>query len=345
MKLTYLFLVLGLTAGLLLSACGPAAAPTVSDSDADTAAAGNTEGQPAQRLRVVTTVSPIANIVLNVGGDRIELVNVVPEGTNSHTFEPAPSDAKLLAAADVIFVNGLNLEEPTIKLAEASKKAATEIIALGEETVTPDQYIYDFSFPKEAGSPNPHLWMNPLYALSYAQVVRDALSNLDPANADYYDANYQVFDTRIQALDQAIQETLATIPADNRKLLTYHDSFAYFAPRYGMTVIGAIQPADFSEPSAREVAELIKQLKESQAPAIFGSEVFSSPVLAQIAEEAGATYVDTLRDDALPGEPGDDNHTYLGMMVEDVRTMALALGGDAGPIAHFDTSNVFAPSN
>jgi ABC-type Zn uptake system ZnuABC Zn-binding protein ZnuA len=162
----------------------------------------------------------------------------------------------------------------------------------------------------------------------------------DAANADYYQKNYDAFKARIAALDQAIKDTVATIPEANRKLLTYHDSFAYFAPRYGMTVIGAIQPADFAEPSAQDVAALIKQVRDEKVPAIFGSEVFPSPVLDQIAKEAGAVYVDTLRDDDLPGQSGEANHSYVGIMVEDLVTMAKALGGSPAPIAAFDTSNV-----
>lgn len=308
------------------------------------APAGKEEGQSLntndQKLNIVTTVSPITNIIYNIGGERINLSGIVPEGTNSHTFEPAPSDAKKLAQADLIFVNGLNLEIPTLRLAEANKKESAEIILLGEQTITPDEYVYDFSFPKEAGSPNPHLWTNPLYALRYAEIARDALIERDPANADFYRQNYEVFKARIKALDAAITETINSIPTENRKLLTYHDSWAYFAPRYGMTVIGAIQPADFAEPSAREVSNLIKQLREENVPAIFGSEVFPSPVLDQIAREAGVQYIDTLRDDDLPGRPGTPNHSYLGLMVEDVRIMAEALGGRSELIANFDTSNV-----
>jgi ABC-type Zn uptake system ZnuABC Zn-binding protein ZnuA len=292
------------------------------------------------KLTVVSTVSPITNIIYNIGGDRINLTGIIPEGSDSHTFEPAPSDAKILAQADVIFVNGLHLEEPTLELARANQKAGAEIILLGEQTVTPDQYAFDFSFPRANGNPNPHLWTNPRYALRYAEIVRDELIKRDAANADTYQKNYAAFKTRIDALDRAISATLATIPAQNRKLLTYHDSFAYFAPRYGLTVIGAIQPSDFAEPSAQEVAALIKQVKSEKVPAIFGSEVFPSPVLDQIAKEAGAVYVDTLRDDDLPGKPGETKHSYIGLMVEDVATLAKALGGDPTPIENFDTSNV-----
>src|SRR5205085_10564 len=127
----------------------------------------------------------------------------------------------------------------------------------------------------------------------------------------------------------------------NRKLLTYHDSFAYFAPRYGMTVIGAIQPADFAEPSPKEVADLINQIKAEGVPAIFGSEVFPSKVLDQIGREAGVQYIDTLRDDDMPGDPAAPEHTYFGMMLEDVATMTGALGGDPSALAAVDAANTF----
>lgn len=292
------------------------------------------------RLSVVSTVSPITNIIYNIGGDRIRLSGIVPEGVNSHTFEPAPSDAIKLAQADLIFVNGLKLEEPTVRLAEANLKAGAQMITLGEQTITPDQYVYDFSFPESEGSPNPHLWTNPLYALRYAEIIHDTLVDRDPHNAQYYTDNYEAFKARIDALDQAIQSTLDSIPAQNRRLLTYHDSFAYFAPRYGMTVIGAIQPSDFAEPSARDIADLIVQIKESGVPAIFGSEVFPSPILEQIARESGAKYISDLRDDDLPGLPGEPEHSYLGLMVEDTRIMAEALGGNPALIVDFDASNV-----
>jgi manganese/iron transport system substrate-binding protein len=292
------------------------------------------------KLTVVSTVSPITNIIYNIGGGQINLTGIIPEGTDSHTFEPAPSDAKILAQADVVFVNGLHLEDPTLQLAKANQKADADIVQLGEQTITPDQYAFDFSFPKANGNPNPHLWTNPIYALRYAEIVRDELIKRDAANADTYQKNYTAFKVRIDALDQTISTTLMTIPVQNRKLLTYHDSFAYFAPRYGLTVIGAIQPSDFAEPSAQEVAALINQVKSEKVPAIFGSEVFPSPVLDQIAKEAGAVYVDTLRDDDLPGKPGEAKHSYIGLMVDDVVTMAKALGGDPTPIENFDTSNV-----
>lgn len=295
------------------------------------------------RLTVVTTVAPLTNIALNVGGTRIQLEGLIPGGVDSHTFEPSPADARKLAAADLVIVNGLALEGTTIELAEANLKSGGRILRLGDNTITRDQWVFDFSFPEEHGDPNPHVWMNPIYAGRYAELIRDTLVELDPANADYYRANTERFGEKIADLDRAIMATIQTIPERHRKLLTYHDSFAYFAPRYGMAVIGAIQPADFSEPSAREVAALIDQIRAEGVPAIFGSEVFPSPVLEQIGREAGVRYYDELRDDDLPGDENAPEHTYFGMLRFDVQLMAEALGGDPSPLDAFDPRNTYQP--
>jgi ABC-type Zn uptake system ZnuABC Zn-binding protein ZnuA len=292
-------------------------------------------------LNVVATVSPITSIVENIGGTRINLRGVVPEGVNSHTFEPAPSVASTLAEADLVFLNGLFLEEPTLEMAQANLKTDASIVSLGDQTVTRKELKFDFSFPESGGYPNPHLWPDPILALRYAEIVRDTLVGRDPDDADYYNANYDEFANRIAALDSAIRTAVPTIPMSNRKLLTYHDSWAYFADRYGLTVIGAVQPSDFSEPSAREVADLIHQIKTENIPAVFGSEVFPSDVMRTIAGESGAAYVDELSDDDLPGVPGDPDHSYFGLAVSNLRTMIPALGGDATALDDVDLSLVF----
>ena len=314
---------------------GPAAAVVLLASACSSPGPGE-DGLPL----VVTTVSPITNIVQNVAGCAVRTVGIIPEGVDSHTFEPAPSDAALFEQADVVFLNGLHLEEPTRELAEANVREGVPIVELGARTISPDEYIFDFSFPREQGDPNPHLWTNPLYAKRYAEIVMRTLSERFPADADAFRRNYEAFAARIDQLDRLVREVTETVPPQNRKLLTYHDSFPYFAREYGWEVIGAIQPSDFSDPTPREVAALIDQIRRTGVPAIFGSEVFPSPVLEQIARETGASYIDDLRDDDLPGEPGDREHSYLGLMVFDFRTFMGALGGDVSPFDGFDVSNV-----
>lgn len=293
-----------------------------------------------KRPKVLTTVAPLTNIVKNVGGPFIDLHGLIPGGMDSHTFEPAPSDVKYIVAADLIVLNGLDLEAPTEKLALPNKKPGARILKLGDKTISPTDYVFDRSFPKSGGHPNPHLWMNPVYAARYAELVRDTLMELDPAHATQYRERTQQYTARLMALDRAIGAAVATIPPPNRKLLTYHDSFAYFAPRYGMTVIGAIEPASFSEPSPREVTRVIRQLKREKVPAIFGSEVFPSKVLEQIGREAGVKFIATLRDDDLPGRPGSPEHSYLGMMLENVRTLVTALGGSAEALQGIDPADL-----
>ncbi|SEM99152.1 metal ABC transporter substrate-binding protein [Nitrosomonas marina] len=288
-------------------------------------------------LRIATTVPPITNIVENIGGSLVTVSGIVPNGTDSHTFEPVPSDAKTLAHADIIFVNGMSLEVPTIKLAEKVKKSNTPIVRLANETLPEEEWQYDFSFPKEQGNPNPHLWPNIALTIRYAEIVRDRLAEHDSRHADLYAANATAYITKLQRLDQAIFACIETIPESNRKLITYHDSFAYFAPRYGMEVIAAIQPASFTEPGPRDIVYIIEQIKREKIPAIFGSEVFPSKIMEQIARESGARFVDELSDDELPEKP---NHSFIGMMVNNIVIMTEALGGESACASHIDASNL-----
>jgi ABC-type Zn uptake system ZnuABC Zn-binding protein ZnuA len=174
----------------------------------------------------------------------------------------------------------------------------------------------------------------------FAALIRDSLVAADPDNATTYNSNYEAFVLKIDALDQAIVKSTATLAPEQRKLLTYHDAYAYFAQTYGWTVIGAIQPSSFEEQTPKEIAELIDQIEEQGVTAIFGSEVFPSSVLEQIGKETSVRYVDVLRDDDLLGAPGDPDHSWLGLMRFDYVTMVEALGGDASALTSLDTSDV-----
>ena len=144
-----------------------------------------------------------------------------------------------------------------------------------------------------------------------------------------------------QQLDQDITQAVQTIPPEYRKLLTYHDSWAYFAPRYNMTVIGAVQPSDFGDPTPRDVARLIDQIRAENVPAIFASEVFPSQVINQIAKEANIQVVQTLSDDDLPGDPGNPENSYVGMMLDNMHTMITALRGNATALEGINPSDTY----
>ena len=326
----------------ILTACGSSNSEKSSTrkagSEVTCSGSAPVSGRP---IRIATTVAPITNIVANIAADTDAVIEgLVPEGTNSHTFEPPPSAAKTLEEADIVFVNGLVLEEPTKDLASANISDGATICEIGTEVLPESQWIYDFSFPKDGGKPNPHLWTDPLMAKKYAQVVADALKVSDPANAEKYSANYDAFAGKIDALDTALRTATETLSAAERKLVTYHDAYAYFARDYGWTVIGAIQPSSFEEPTPKEIADLISQVKSENVKAVFGSEVFPSPVLEQIGKESGVKYVDVLRDDDLIGDPGDAEHSWMGLMRFDYVTMIESLGGDASALKALDVANI-----
>ena len=319
------------------------------------ASVGNSEEIAAAKAKglpiVVTTVAPITNIVSNIAGDRMQVIGLVPEGTNSHTFEPRPSDGELLAQADLILVNGLSLEVPSIELAESTKASDVEIYEIGTNAIAKSEWLFDNSFPAAEGKPNPHLWVNPDYAAEYATLAAEQLAQLDPEGKATYQSNLAQFLQQIAQLDEVTREVVESIPPEKRKLLTYHDSWPYWAQKYGFKVIGAVQPSDFSEPSAQEVAALVDQIRAEKVPAIFGSEVFPSTLSQQIAREAGVKLANTADDD-LPGEGSasattnaqlanaNPKHTYVGMMADNLRIFADALGGDSSLVDKLDVTNV-----
>lgn len=294
-------------------------------------------------LNVVTSVSPITNIVKNIGGDRINLTGLVPEGVNSHTYEPVPSDIVKLSNADLVIINGLYLEDPMERIVNTSLNTTPDIqlLKLGDNAITSDEWVFDFSFPRDQGHPNPHLWLNPVHVMKFANLTKNKLIEMDPNNTDYYTENADRYITLLKQLDEGIKEATQTIPPENRKLITYHDSWAYFAPRYNMTVIGAVQPSDFSEPSPLYIAKLIDQIRAENVSAIFASEVFSNRIVDQIADEANIEIVQTLRDDALPGNLTDPNHTYVGMMLENMKNMIVPLGGNISSLSDINPTNTY----
>ena len=335
---------------LAVSACGAPQNASAPSSTATASPAQSSTNQEQKKPLVITTVAPLTNIVSNIAGDRVEVKGIIPEGTDSHTFEPRPSDSDSLSKANLVIANGLHLESPTEKMANSVKPKETRIYELGSNTIKEDQWMFDFSFPKEKGDPNPHLWVNPKYAMAYAKLAAEQLTQLDPAGKDYYAKNLKNYSAKLDALDQATRAIVASIPEKNRKLLTYHDSWAYWAREYGFQVIGAIQPSDFKEPSAKDVAKLIDQIKQVGVPTIFGSEVYPSKVEEQIAAEAKVKTANTA-DDELPGqgsanaiENKNPEHTYIGMMVNNMKIIAAGLGGNPDLVSKVDTANVVGPT-
>jgi ABC-type Zn uptake system ZnuABC Zn-binding protein ZnuA len=353
-----------LTALLLGVACGadpeplaePAGAPTATPTEevappvtGAPASPTATETPPVADpvLTVVATVAPIADVVGQVAGGRVEVMSLVPPGADAHTYEPRPGDVATMSGADAFVGIGYDLNPAAVSLAEANLAAGAPVVLLGEEALADDELIADeeddghghthgggdaHSHDDGDGHSherNPHVWTSVRLTMQMAEHLAGVLSDLDPDGAATYVANTESFLRRLAALDEAIGTATATIPESNRVMVVYHDAWGYFARDYGLEVVAAVQPSDFSEPSASDVRSIIEQVRETGVPALFGSEVFPSQVVEAIAAETGATYVGTLSDDALPGEPGAPEHSYEGLMVANARLIVSSLGGDA----------------
>lgn len=295
---------------------------------------------PGENFTVVADLDPIADLVREVAGDRAEVVSLVPTGLDGHTYQPRTNDVATIATAHLLVSNGGGLNVAVEDLAEQNLPRGSPLVRLAEEMVRPDELLFTDVHshdgqPEHGHGGNVHLWTNPPYAVRYVQRIATALAEVDPAGEEVYRTNAAELTGRLLELSDAIGEAVATIPPADRQLVVYHDSWSYFGRNYGLEVVGAIQPADFSEPSAAELAAMIEQIRAADVPAFFGSEVFPSDVLDAVARESGATYVADLNDDRLPGEPGDPVNGYVGMMAENVRTIVGALGGDTAALDGF----------
>ena len=304
----------------------------------------NTTNTSTKKLNIVASISPIINIIKNMGGNKVDLTGLVPEGINSHMFELIPSDVVKVNNADLIIIDGLETNIEEVAEEARSKNTRLQILRLGDNMITPEQWVFDFSFPKEVGDPNPHLWLNVAYAIKFANLTRDKLIEMDPQNTQYYSTNTDRYISLLKKLDHGIKQAVQTVPLQNRKLLTYHDSWAYFAPRYNMTVIGAVQPSDFGEPTPQEVARIIEQIRTEKVPAIFASEVFPTEVIDQIAKEGNVNIVEILSDDDLPGNPSDPEHSYVGMVLKNMENMLVPLGGNITSLNNVDPRDTYLHS-
>jgi ABC-type Zn uptake system ZnuABC Zn-binding protein ZnuA len=318
-------------ASLVLGACGSGSDGAATTVPASAPAAAEPVVAEAQ-YTVVVSDPPIADLVARVAGDGVEVTSVVPMGADGHTYQPVPEDARTLARADVYIENGMDLNNVVSTFALTNYPEGTQHHMLSD--VIPESEILITDSADEVASHghahsfNAHFWPDARYAGMYVVEIARILSATDPAGAAGYEERAAALSSQLEAMDAAFRTALATIPAENRKLVVYHDSWSYFGRRYGIPVVGAIQPTDFSEPSASELRDTIEQVRSEEVPAFFGSEVFPSDVLDVIAAESGAEYVSDLSDDKLPGEPGSPEHSYVGMMVANTRSIVTALGGD-----------------
>lgn len=314
-----------------------AVAGTAGSGGEESGNASSVTGVPSERKRVLVSDPANAAIVSVIAGDLLVVESLVPPGENGHTYEPRPSDAVRAAGADLYIENGMELNDAVSRFVRANYRAGTPEVTLSDAIPTAEVISTDsaaeIAAHGHAHSFNAHFWTDPVYAISYAEATVGALIRLQPQDSETFRKRASDFITRLRILDSRFRAAIASIPPQNRKLVVYHDSWSYFGRRYGIPVVGAIQPVTFAEPSAEEIRRMIDQIRAEEVPAFFGSEVFPSDVLEAIASETGARYFSDLSDEELPGVPGTAEHSYEGMMIRNVRLITEALGGDIGLLA------------
>jgi zinc/manganese transport system substrate-binding protein len=271
-----------------------------------------------EKLNVVATFSILADLVKNVGGDRVAVTVLVGPNGDAHVYQPSPGDAKTLADARLVFANGLGFEGWINRLVKASgTKAPTIVVTKG---VKPRKAEDDH------GDADPHAWQSVANAKIYVANIRDALSLADPAGKGGYEANAAAYLGRLDALETEVKAAIEKIPSDRRRIITTHDAFGYFAAAYGVAFIAPQGVSTEAEVSAKDVARIITQIRKQKIPAVFLENVTDERLLKRIGAESGARIGGTLYSDALTDEKGTAP-TYLDMMRHNVKQLAAALAG------------------
>jgi zinc/manganese transport system substrate-binding protein len=283
-------------------------------------AAGQGQAHAQERLKVVATFSILADLARSVGGDAVDVVSLVGANGDAHAYSPSPFDAKRLADAGLVLVNGLGFEGWIERLVKASGTKAT-VVTLSNG-VTPRQMTDGHEH--DHGNIDPHAWQSVANTKVYVANIRDALTKTDPARAASYEANASAYLARLDVLDREIRETIAAIPAARRKIITTHDAFGYFGAAYGMQFIAPQGVSTEAEVSARDVAKIIRQIKAQKIPAVFMENVTDPRLMKRIADEAGARIGGKLYSDAL-SEPTGPAATYLDMMRNNLKEFRAAL--------------------
>ena len=297
--------------------------------------------QDSGPVRVVATFSILADWVQQVGGKNIDLTTIVPAGGDAHTFDPSPDQVASIAEADVIFEIGLGFETWLDDMVGASGSTAERVVVSDgiaqlegagheEQEAHEDEEDAHEEDGEAHGETDPHIWGDVANAVIAVEIIRTRFGQIDPANAAGYDANTAAYSSDLDVLDASIRESTGAIPEDERRLVTTHDTFGYYAQAYGFTVVGTALGSlstEGGDPPASEIAALVEAIQAEGVPAIFAENIANDDLMQTIADEADVTLAPPLYTDAL-GEPGSDGDTYVAMMTANTDTIVAALGGD-----------------
>ena len=278
-------------------------------------------------LKLTASFSILADWVRHVGGDAVVVTSIVKAGGDAHTFDPDPATVASLADAKVIFAIGAGFEGWLPNMVEASGNTAPWVeVTEGMSLITGE----DDHDGHDHSDGDPHIWGDVSNAIAAVEVIREALAETDPDHADTYAANAEAYTQQLADLDVSIREAVKTIPEENRKLVTSHDTFAYYAKAYGFEIIGTALGSlstESGDPSARDIAMLVESIRDAGVPAIFAENVVNPALMQSLADEADVELAPTLYSDAL-GEEGSDGATYIDMMTYNTDTIVAALQGD-----------------
>ena len=270
------------------------------------------------RLAVVTSISPLGDLIRRVGGDRVTVTDLVPRGADPHEFEPRPADVTAVARARLLIANGLDLEGFLDKLVKNAGSKDLKVVLLSQAagTFRAGGLSYD-----PAKAENPHVWLSVAGASAYVGAVADALSAADPPGAAYYRSRLEAYRQELASLDRWIGEQVATTPAANRKMVVFHDPWDYFCLQYGLQSLPLVSNPE-AEPSAQEYARMVDLIRREQVRAVFGEAGFNPKLMQRLAADTGVRFVEDLHDDTLG--PGNLD-SYIGMMRDNVRKIVEAL--------------------
>jgi len=268
---------------------------------------------------LVASFSVLADFCRNVGGDRVTVTSLVGPNGDAHVYQPSPADGKTLAAAKLIAVNGLGLEGWIDRLIKASGSKAPVVVAT--KGIKPLQMVED-----GRSTLDPHAWQSVANAKIYAANIAAALSEADPAGAADYSANAVAYARKLDELEGEVKAAIATIPRERRRIITTHDAFGYFGAAYDFLFIAPQGVSTEAEPSARDVAKIIRQIKADHVPAVFLENMTDVRMMERIAHESGAVIGGALYSDAL-SPPDGPAATYLDMVRHNVKQLKRALAG------------------
>lgn len=278
--------------------------------------------QAKQPILVTTSFSILADWVQIVGANRVQVTSLVGPNQDAHVFEPKPQDVKRLQLSQLFVINGQNFEPWAERLVQSAPFRGTTLIASRGVTALNSKSIKAHHHAHHGV--DPHAWQNPLNAVLYVQNIANALSTLDPEGRNIYQNNAQAYEKALKALDAWAHNQFASIPVAQRKVITSHDAFTYFAARYNIQFIAAHGLSTAAQPSAKQVAQLIRQIQSEKIKTIFVENMSNPKLMQQISQETGAKIGAKLYSDALsqPGEPGAN---YLDMMRHNITHLAQAM--------------------